>query len=186
MRASVKKFTVLFFSAIALASCQWDTVTIRHNFFEERFNLEQLWDNTTCTTVSTSAGDSTACGRDFKNSGYFDVPSKLTYIQMHIPEITNENPAPQLGVFEFNYQRIGTDHPLIESKGTYYGTGIPHSDTGMYYFTITESTDSRMIGEYTLQLISYFQLELTVNSFVLDDGTTISLKFTFRSVRWGG
>lgn len=170
MKVLIKKSIILLFSAVALTSCQWDTVTIRHNFFEERFNLEQLYDLTNKVA--------------FEDAGYFNVSSKQTYIQMHVPEITNEEPAPTLGAFEFNYQRIS--HPLIESKGTYYGTGIPHSDTGTYVFTITESTSTRMIGEYTLELVNYYRLEIIINSFVLDDGTTIQLKFDFRSARWGG
>ena len=154
----------------SLTACQWKTVAVRHNFFEERFNLEQVYNLT--------------YGEAWEDKGYFDIKLKKTYIQMHVPASTNSEDAPLYGDFEFYYQRTGK--PLIESRGYYFGTGTPHSDTGIYTYTVDESTSERMIGTFQLSLVEYFRLQYISEQFVLDDGTIVRMQLTFRSAHWGG
>jgi hypothetical protein len=199
MKAAFKKISLLCSCIFALSSCQWATVTVRHIFFEYRFNLSEVY-ATWINDEGVEEGGS--LGND-----YFRVPLKTTYLDLHSPIQTDDDLAPRFGAFEFQFDQV--DHSLIQTKGVYYGLANPHAPHGKFYFTFddlnglqfssfhndVDPDDTRKGDDNYADVASrtfcfnypdYYLIQGNISNFLLKNGKYASIQLTFKSERWGG
>lgn len=197
MKASIKKITLFLACAFCLTSCDWGTITVRHIFFECRFNLSEVY--------GTWFVDGVEHGADLKS--YFKLSLKTTYLDLHAPIQTDENLTPRFSDFQFHYD--ATNHSFVETQGVYYGLANPHESHGLFFLTFDDTKgidfssfqdkvdvndtrkkdpnyDDIKSRTFCFNFPDYYLITGYIRNFMLDDGTPVNARLTFKSERWGG